>query len=410
VAPAARAAKTFEYTAIGPDGTTRSQRIEAPNERAVAAYLRERGLLVTAIEPVQNTGLNRELKLGGGRIKPKDTVVALRQLATMVNSGLSLVSALTVLAEQTDNPKLGRVIREIAGVVENGGTLAEGFAEHPEVFDPVTIAMIRAGEEGGFLDQVLNTVAETTEKSIKLRHTVKSAMTYPVLVLVFAVVVVIAMLLFIVPIFSGIFESLGSQLPAPTRVLVWLSDGMKVAIWPVLAVAVVGGVWWRRMKNAPRVRAFIDPKKLGAPLFGELARKMALSRFCRNFATMTRVGVPVVHALDIVGATAGNTVIEAAVKRVRAKVVEGVPIGRAMEDEPVFPAMIRQMIAVGEDAGALDQMLDRIAGFYDDAVESATASLTSMIEPLLIIFVGSIVGALLIALYLPIFQLSTAIG
>jgi type IV pilus assembly protein PilC len=401
-------ARIFEYTILDPAGKKRTQRIEAPNDQAVAAHLRERGMVAVAINEVRTTGLNRELSFGSG-VKPKDVVVMTRQLATMVNSGLSIMRALTILSEQTANTSLAKILREIAGVVENGGTLADGFAAHPRVFSPVIIAMIRAGEVGGFLDQVLLTVADNMEAEIRLRRTVKSAMTYPVLVVIFAVIIVIAMLLGVVPIFAGVFESLDSQLPLPTRVLMGAAEILKI-IGPFLAVGLVLFIiWWRRNKNTPMVRAKVDPIKISMPLFGDLMKKVALARFCRNLSTMTRVGVPVVQALQVVGDTSGNTVIAEAVARVREVVTQGEPIGRAMASETVFPPMIRQMIAVGEDAGDLDTMLSKVADFYDNEVETTTAALTSIIEPLLIVFVGLIVGAILIALYLPIFQLSTAL-
>ncbi|MDR1151542.1 MAG: type II secretion system F family protein, partial [Bifidobacteriaceae bacterium] len=288
--------RTFEYTVMDAAGKRRVQRVEAPGTQAVALHLRERGLVAVDIHEVKTTGLNREITFGG-RIKPKDVVVMTRQLATMVNSGLSLLRALTVLADQTDNERLVEVLADIAGAIENGGTLADGFAAHSQVFSPVVIAMIRAGETGGFLDQVLITVANNMEAEIKLRHTVKSAMTYPLVVLGFAVIAVIAMLLFVVPIFSDMFDSLGSSLPLPTRILVTLADWMKIGA-PLIAIgAVVGAWWWRKNKNVPAVRARIDPIKIGMPLFGDLLKKVALARFCRNLSTMTRVGVPVVHAL-----------------------------------------------------------------------------------------------------------------
>jgi type IV pilus assembly protein PilC len=402
------ATRTFEYTVLDVGGKKRVQRIEAPNDQAVAAHLRERGVVAVAIDEVNTSGLNREIKFGKG-VKPKDVVVMTRQLATMVNSGLSLLRALNVLVDQTANEDLAKILREIAAGVENGGTLADGFAAHPRVFSPVVIAMIRAGEVGGFLDQVLVTVADNMEAEIKLRRTIKSAMAYPVIVLCIALVVVVAMLLFIVPIFAEIFDSLGHDLPVPTQILVVAADVLKVAGPFLLVGLIAGAIWWRRNKNQDWVRAKIDPMKIRMPLFGDLFKKVALARFCRNLSTMTRVGVPVVQALDVVGQTSGNVLIEKAVARVRDSVTAGEPIGRAMSGEVIFPPMIRQMIAVGEDAGSLDTMLEKVAVFYDDEVTAATASLTSIIEPLLILVVGVIVGGMLIALYLPIFQLSTVI-
>jgi type IV pilus assembly protein PilC len=403
------AVKTFEYTVLT-GGSTQAGKIDGPDQQSVARHLREAGLTPISIEEVSKTGLHREIKLGGNSVKPKDVAVAVRQLSTMVNAGLSLFSCLNALSEQAASDALGRVLRQVANEVESGGTLAAALAQHPKVFSPVVIAMVRAGEAGGFLDTVLESVAEQMESELRLRRAVKSAMVYPLVVLTFAAVVVVIMLLFIVPVFQGIFEQVGSDLPWPTRVLVALSSGLKIAGLPLVAGLAVLAWWWSNHKHDLPVRQKLDPIKLRLPIIGKLIQKVALARLSRSIATMNRVGVPIVQTLSIVGQTAGNVVVAAAVERVKEKVTTGQSLGKAIAEEPIFGAMISHMVTVGEEAGALDSMLEKVAQFYDEEVESAAASITSIIEPVLIAVVGAVVGSILIALYLPIFQLSTGAG
>lgn len=401
--------QTFEYTVLGKNGKPVSGRIEAPDQDTVAARLRELGLNATTIEPVESSGLNREISFGKKAAKGKDVALAVRQLATMVNAGLALPRALSVLSTQSEGSGLGDVLKAVEQDVSEGEALSFALAKHPRVFSPVTLAMVRAGEDGGFLDEVLLAVATTLEKEIALKRAVVGAMTYPVVVVCLAVGAVAAMLLFVVPIFQEQFEGLGQELPLPTLMLIGLADVMKVAIGP-LVLAIAGGTWWwRKHRNDEAVRRRVDPVKLKVPIFGSLMSKIALSRFSGNLATMSRVGVPVVPALATVGATSGNVVVEDAVGRVREGVQGGTSLGEALQGEEIFPSMLRQMVAVGEDSGALDTMLARVAGFYDQEVETATASLTSVLEPLLIVFIGVIVGGMLVALYMPIFSIADAV-
>jgi len=271
------------------------------------------------------------------------------------------------------------------------------------------VNMVRAGETGGFLDSSLESIATNFEKEVKLRGTIKSALTYPVIVLVMSLVAVIAMLLFIVPVFENMFKGLGGQLPLPTMILVELSHAM-VWIAPVLLVGgVAGGIWWSRNKNTEKVRMRVDPVKLKMPVFGQLLKKIAVARFSRNFANMIGAGVPILQALKIVGETSGNWVIENALVKVAESVRQGESIAGPLAQQPVFPAMVTQMIAVGEDSGSLETMLNKIADFYDQEVASATEQLTAMIEPLMIAFLGVVIGGMVIALYMPIFQISSLV-
>jgi type IV pilus assembly protein PilC len=323
----------------------------------------------------------------------------------MINAGLSMLRALTILAEQTDNKELARVLSLVGNDVETGVALSSSLAKYPEIFPPLMVNMCRAGEVGGFLDSVLLQIAQNYESEVKLRGKVKAAMTYPVVVLIMAVLAVIGMLLFIVPTFAEMFDTLGGELPAPTKVLVFLSEAMKI-LAPILLVAFIAFVViWRKVKNTARVRNVLDPLKLKIPVFGALFQKIALSRFARNLGTMMSSGVPILQSLEIVSDTTGNVVLARAIRDVQDSVRSGESLAAPLALHPVFPPMVVQMMSVGEDTGALDTMLHKISEFYDQEVESTTESLTALIEPLMIAFLGGIVGSMIIALYMPIFKI-----
>jgi len=300
---------------------------------------------------------------------------------------------------------LAKVLAQVRGDVESGVALSDAMGRHKEIFPPIMLNMIKAGEVGGFLEGVLVSLADNFEAEVRLRSKIKSAMTYPVVVFIIAIIAVIGMLLFIVPIFAGMFSSLGGQLPAPTRFLVFLSTVMKWIAIPLLVVVIGGSIWWGRHKNDLAVRERIDPMRLKLPIFGTLFQKVAIARFTRNFGTMLRSGVPILQALDIVGDTSGNVVVTHAVKDVQDAVRTGQSLTGPLARHKVFPSMVVQMMAVGEDTGALDEMLDKIAEFYDQEVEATTEQLTSLIEPLMIVVLGSIIGGMIVALYMPIFSI-----
>ena len=279
------------------------------------------------------------------------------------------------------------------------------MGRHSDVFPPLMVNMIKAGEVGGFLDQVLVSVAQNYEAEVKLRGKIKAAMTYPVVVFCMAIFAVVGMLVFIVPVFVGLFASMGGELPLPTKILVFLSQLMKWLIPVLIVVSIPAATWWRKHKNDEGVRRRLDPLKLKIPIFGALFKKVAVSRFTHNFGTMVHAGVPILQALDIVGETSGNMVVEDAAKAVRASVRNGQSLAAPLHDHPVFPPMVVQMITVGEDTGALDEMLEKIAEFYDQEVEATTDQLTALIEPLMIAVLGTIVGGMIIALYMPIFSI-----
>lgn len=404
---------TYAYKGRDSAGKVVKGKVEAPSEGAAVSRLRTMGL--TPIEVNQSatgTGLQTEINLGflEARVGMKDLAVMARQMATMVASGLALLRTLTILAEQTEHKKLRSALTQVRNQVESGTSLSEALGRQPDVFPPLMVHLVRAGEIGGFLDQALISVADTFEKDVKLRQTIKSAMTYPVVVLVMAIIGMIAMLTFVVPVFENMFADMGSELPIPTQILVVLSKNM-VWIVPLLVVAILVFLWWwRGHKNDEKVRKFVDTWRLRMPVFGVLWKKISIARFARNLATMTRSGVPILQSLAIVGDTSGSWTLENAMHHVQESVRSGRSISAPLAEEPLFPPMVTQMIAVGEDAGSLDTMLGKIADFYDDEVHATTESLTALIEPLLIAFIGVVIGGMIVALYLPMFSIFQEIG
>ena len=405
MAVSAKAMKTYEYAVRDRRGQLVEGKLEAQNEAALVAMLKSKGYAPVSIR-ASGGGMNREIKLPGrDKVGLKDLAIMSRQFATMISSGLSLLRALTILSEQTESKGLAKVLGLVRADVEGGTALSTALAKHPRVFPPLMINMCRAGEVGGFLDTTLVQVADNFEAEVKLRGKIKSAMTYPVVVLVMALLAVLGMLLFIVPVFSHMFDDLGGTLPAPTRVLVFMSNQMSWFV-PVLVVALIAfSVVWSRVKNEERVRNLVDPVKLKVPVFGPLFRKVALSRFARNLGAMTKAGVPILQALDIVADTTGNVVLARAIRDVQNSVRSGESLTGPLHHHAVFPPMVVQMLAVGEDTGALDTMLYKIGDFYDAEVEATTESLTALMEPLMIAMLGGIVGSMIVALYMPIFKI-----
>jgi type IV pilus assembly protein PilC len=398
------ATMTYKYSVRDRTGKIVSGTLEADTQTAVVQKLKTMGYAPLSVQE-HKAGMGKELSIPGfgKKIKLKDLAVMSRQFAVMINSSLSLLRALTILSQQSENKELARVLNEVAKDVETGLALSQAMAKHQDAFPPLMVNMIRAGEVGGFLDAVLLQIAENYEAEVKLRGKVKSAMTYPVVVFIIAILAVIGMLLFIVPIFAGMFADLGGTLPAPTRVLVFLSKAMKIMA-PVGVVAFIAFmITWPKVKRLDQVRNIMDPLKLKLPVFGQLFSKIALSRFSRNLGTMMKSGVPILQALEIVSSTTGNVVLERAIKDVQESVRSGESLAKPLEQHSVFPPMVVQMMSVGEDTGALDGMLAKIAEFYDQEVEATTEALTSLIEPLMIAVLGAIIGSMIIALYMPIF-------
>ena len=410
---AATATKTFNFIARDASGNTVKDSMAAGSSQAVASRLRDRGLTPVSVVDATPSGLNMEIKIPGmgDKIGLKDVAVMSRQLATMISAGLSLLRALMILVEQTENKALAAVLAEVRGEVETGRAFSAALGKHPNVFPPIMINMVKAGEVGGFLDKALVSLADNFEKEVALRGKIKSAMAYPIVVFVIAIIAATAMLLFIIPVFGDMFKQLsGAQLPAPTRFLMWLSDMLKIFIVPIILGLIAFNWWWRRHKNDRAIREKLDPLKLKMPVFGNLNKKIALSRFSRNLGSMLSAGVPILQALDIVGDASGNVVVEHATKDIMDAVRKGRSITAPLQASPVFPPMMAQMMAVGEDTGALDDMLNKIADFYDEEIESTTDQLTSLIEPLMILFVGILIGGMVISMYLPMFSIYNQIS
>jgi type IV pilus assembly protein PilC len=400
-------ATTFAYQVRDRAGKMVSGTLEADNAAMVASKLKGMGYAPLSITE-SKAGMNKELKIPGfgkKKVKLKDLAIMSRQFATMINSGLSLLRALSILADQTENKELARVLGLVRADIEVGNALSASLGKHPDVFPALMVNMTRAGEVGGFLDATMLQIAANYEAEVRLRGKIKAAMTYPTVVFVMAILAVIGMLLFIVPVFAKLFKDLGGTLPAPTRVLVAASDLLKFGSPFLVVGAIIGLAVWKRVKRTERVRNFVDPLKLKVPVFGPLFQKVAIARFARNLGTMLHSGVPILQSLDIVADTTGNVVLAHAIRDVQESVRSGESITAPLSKHTVFPPMVVQMMAVGEDTGALDAMLHKISEFYDQEVEATTEALTALIEPLMIAFLGGIVGSMIVALYMPIFKI-----
>jgi type IV pilus assembly protein PilC len=397
--------ETFQYKVKDKAGKLVEGSLEAENAQLVVSKLRSMGYVPIEIQQQGGVNVHKELKLPGlDRIKLKDVSVFSRQFATMINYGLSLLRSLYILAEQTESKPLAEVVNQVRMDVERGASLSQALAKHPKAFNRLYVSMVRAGEVGGALDSVLMRLAETIEKQVELRRKVKSAMTYPTVVAALVLVIVTAMLLFVIPMFEGIYKELGGSLPAPTQVLINISKICRQFWWAIFLVEVGGAIFFRRWINSEEGRKRWDAIKLKVPVFGKLVRKTALARFSRTLAALVRSGVPILESLEIVAETSGNHVVSEAVRDTQAAVKRGDPLSKRLEVHPVFPPMVVQMMAVGEETGALDEMLDKIADFYDQEVEATVDALTSLIEPILIVVMGVCVGGMIISLYLPMFN------
>jgi type IV pilus assembly protein PilC len=396
---------TFAFKALDLGGAPTKGEVEATDKQTVAAQLRSKGLIVLDIEEraAANAG---DILARFKRIKADELVIATRQLSTMVDSGMSLLRALYVIEEQTENDKLRDIWIDVRKDVEAGLALSDVLAKHPDVFNELYVAMVQAGESGGILDDTLTRVATQLEKDAALRRQIKAAMVYPSLIGGFALLVLFALVAFLVPVFEKVFEDFGGELPAITKFTVWLSH-MVTGRWYVLIAVTVGAVWlFRYWKNSDRGRVQWDRLKLKFPMkIGGIVQKVALARFSRTFSGLIAAGVPMLEAIDITGRTSGNRVIEMAMDDVRESVKKGGSLTQPMIAVPeAFPVMVTQMIGVGEETGALETMLTKVADFYEEQVEAAVKALTSILEPVMIVLVGAIVGFIVIAMYLPMFR------
>lgn len=393
---------TYAYKARDKGGKVLSGTLVADNEALVLQRLREQGYTPLEVGK-KSRGLNIELT--AKKVKLKEVAVFSRQFATMVNSGLPILRALAILSEQSINPELAKALGIVRADVEQGASLSAGMAKHPKIFNDLYVSMVKAGETGGSLDDVLLRLAEMLEGEVKLRGKIKSAMTYPVAVVALVVLIMGAMMLLVVPQFKNIYGQLGGELPLPTRALLAVSDGLK-QFWWVMIIGLIGGrVFFKRWKKTPKGREAVDGLKLRVPVFGSLFHKTALTRFASTLAMLLRSGVPILQALEIVSDTVNNKVISKAVMDVQGSVREGESMAKPLAKHSVFPPMVVQMLAVGEETGQVDVMLEKVAGFYEQEVEAAVDALTSLIEPLLIAFIGGAVGASVVALYMPMFNI-----
>ena len=400
---------TFSYQAINAQGVELKGELHAPDLDAARDLLRQRGLLPKKLASTRSKTGTRQGVFN--KVDAKSLQIFSRQFATLIEAGVSVVSSLTILQQQTVNKNLAKVIGEVRADVESGMILSRALGEHPNIFGRLYVAMIEAGEASGTLDRVLDRLAVQIEKATQIRRRVKGAMIYPIVVLIFAFLVLTGMLLFLVPVFSKIFAQLNGQLPTLTQIVVDLSNMLReywYIIFPAIGAILFGIRRWKRTEHGRRTW---DRLKLRIPMkIGDVCLKIAMARFSRTLATLVGSGVDVVKALEITGNTSGNWVIEQALLDVRTKVQEGIPIAQPLLENPAFPPMVSQMIKIGEETGELEKMLGKIADFYEDEVETAINALTSIIEPLMMIGVGCMVGVIVISMYLPMFKMLKLVG
>jgi type IV pilus assembly protein PilC len=395
----------YAYSAISAEGILSAGEIHAPDHDAAREQLRIRGLLAERLDELPASG-EEGVRTAFKKVKPKTLQIFSRQFATMIEAGLNVVSSLVILEEQTDDAYFSLVVKELRADVEGGLLLSQAMARHPKIFSRLYVSMVEAGEAAGILDQVLDRVAFQIEKDTQIKRRVKGAMMYPTMVLIFATLVLCGLLMFLVPVFVKIFGQLGGKLPTLTQYVVGASNVLRsdwYIIFPVVLLAIYG---IRRFKRTEPGRQLWDRIKLKIPMrIGETVLKVTMARFSRTLSTLVAAGVDIIKALEITGQTAGNWVVEDALAGVRAKVHQGIPIAQPLIENDVFPPMVSQMVKIGEETGELEKMLAKIADFYEDEVDSAIQTLTSIIEPLMMIMVGAMVGVIVISMYLPMFKM-----
>ncbi|MEN6638978.1 MAG: type II secretion system F family protein [Smithella sp.] len=390
-------------------GEAKKGEMEAADELAVRALLRRQGFKSMEVRQ-KPKDLEEYLPFLQGGVKEKEVVVFCRIFATMISAGLPLIQCLGLLADQEQNKAFSKIIRTVKEDIEGGTSLTDALKKHPKVFDDLFTNLIAAGEAGGILDLVLGRLSTYLEKAMKLKAQVKSAMTYPIAVLVISIAVVTLLLLKVIPVFQKMFEGMGGELPGPTAMVVAMSEFVQSYWWiifGILAAVIVGVIQFYKTDKG---RWMMDSAMLKAPIFGPVLKKVAVARFSRTLSTMMSSGVPILEGLNIVSKTAGNVVIEAALIKTRQSISEGQSIAEPLSQTDIFPPMVVQMIAVGEATGALDAMLNKIADFYDEEVDAAVAGLTALIEPIMMVFLGGVVGGMIIAMYLPIFKMASVVG
>ncbi len=394
----------FVYEGKLANGSIKKGELEAENKNAAQAQLRRQ-----RITPTKLKAKPKEIVLFEKGVKTKEVVIFTRQFATMINAGLPLVQCLDILGSQAENPAFKKIILQIKTDVEGGTTFADALSRHPKVFDNLYVNLVAAGEIGGVLDVVLNRLAQYMEKNEALKAKVKGAMTYPIIVLAVAFLVVAILMIFVIPTFKDMFTQFGSTLPGPTQLVVDLSNFFRTKWWVMLLVIVAIIVGFKYAKKQERSRLELDKLALKLPIFGPLIKKVAVAKFTRTLGTMITSGVPIMDGLEITAKTAGNKVVENGIIEVRKAISEGKSMAEPLQETGIFPGMVVQMIAVGEATGALDQMLTKIADFYDEEVDTAVEALTSALEPLLMVFLGGVIGFVVVAMYLPIFKMAGSV-
>ena len=398
----------FVYRAVDSrGGSVVKGTIEAASESAVTGKLKAQGLTPLEVTLKSNTGLSREIKLPGATktVSARTLAVFSRQMAGLINAGLPLMRTLSILIEQTDDKRLQPALMQVQADVESGSSFSAALARHPQTFPPLMLSIVKVGEAGGFLGSALGSIADNYQRDAELQNKIRAAVTYPAIVLAIAIIGVLVMVTFVVPIFQDMFEGLGSSLPLPTQILVAISNNMWWIIPSIVLVVIVAVIWWRANRHTLQYRKVVDPIKLKMPVFGKLTTKIAVARFARNLSMMLNAGVPIIQALSIVGQASNNWKIEEAVRDVQESIRQGRSFAAPLAKAEVFPAMVPQMVSVGEESGTLVDMLSSIAEFYEDEVETASAQLSSTIEPILIVGLGIVIGGMVISLYLPIFTL-----
>jgi len=404
---------TFVYEGRTASGKILRGDMDAPSREAVIQRLRAQRIQpITKKIREKGKGLNREITLPtiGRAVKPRDVVIFTRQLSTMLDAGMPLVQILEILASQTDNRAFGKQIREVKDSVEAGSTLSEGLGKFPRTWDELYVNMVQAGEVGGILDTILQRLSVYMEKMLSLKRKIKGAMIYPATIISVAVIVTLILLVFVIPVFAELFSSFDRALPLPTQIVIDVSDFTIAYLHFMVIGAILVVIGFRQLYKTSRGRMAIDRSLLRIPIVGELIRKAAIARFSRTLGTLVSSGVPILDSLTITARTAGNRVVEQAGFRVRESISEGRTMAEPMSQSGVFPPMVCQMVAAGELTGAIDQMLQKIADFYEEEVDVAVANLTALMEPLVIVVLGTIIGGLVVSMYLPIFQLGSLLS
>jgi type IV pilus assembly protein PilC len=402
-------AQIYQWVALTKKGRKLKGEIEAASEHIAQLQLRKRNLKLLKLKQ-KPKDLFANLAFMQPKVTNKDIVVFTRQFSTMIDAGLPLVQGLNILAEQAGNPTFRGILKQLTKDVEGGSTLAEAMKKHPKVFSELFVNLIAAGEVGGILDTILQRLATFIEKAEDLKSKIKGALTYPIVVVAIAFIVIAVILIFVIPVFQDMFASFGQALPLPTQVVINMSDFMKDNIHFVIGAVIAFVIAFKQYRKSKSGRKATDGLALKLPIFGDLLKKTAVARFTRTLGTMLASGVPILDSLEIVAKTSGNVVLEEIIYEVRGSIAEGQTIAEPLSENDVFPGMVIQMISVGEATGALDTMLSKIADFYDKEVDAAVNALTSMLEPLLMLFLGGSIGGLVVAMYLPIFSMAGAIG